>query len=180
MAAPIWPPRRRITPILEAVAPRPIALPTRRSGRIERKVTSRFQAECHGSRKFTNHHGSDGDGPTRHASPSPRTRTTEVLQTLASAQRLDILQPPLAVALQRPGGAPRLSPKRAAPALRQQLTETPGTRRIAHSFRCNSLRGDRRPLPVRKELVHLLHSRSSYASRCSLLVFLVTPATTRK
>jgi hypothetical protein len=51
-------------------------------------------------RDFTNGRGSDVDGPIRHAKPDRRTHTHEVAHTRAVPHRSDILQPPLAAALQ--------------------------------------------------------------------------------
>ena len=48
----------------------------------------------------TNGRGSDLDGPIRHAKPDRRTHTQEVPHTRAVPHRPDILQPPLAAALQ--------------------------------------------------------------------------------
>jgi hypothetical protein len=49
-------------------------------------------------RDFTNGHGSDVDGPIRHAKPDRRTHTREV-HRCAVPHRPDIHQPPLAAAL---------------------------------------------------------------------------------
>ena len=49
---------------------------------------------------FTNGRGSGVDGPIRHAKPDRRTHTHEVPHRRAVPHRPDILQPPLAAALQ--------------------------------------------------------------------------------
>src|SRR5262249_21374802 len=93
-----------------------------------------------------------------------RTHTQEVPRTRAVPHRPDILQRPLAAALQGREPAPR-----------EQQAAQPGTRSL--ELRCSEVPANRRLLPARQKLVHLLHPRLLYS--CTLFLNLSPVASKR-